>query len=65
MWWLWFACSGKIQDTEIQAYSCDARTDSFAVLDQATLTQIHADVASDGRQVWITYNLPNENGDFD
>ena len=40
-------------------------TEAFALLPDSPKTQIHADIAFDGEQIWFAYNLPNEEAKFD
>ena len=63
-----FACTANKEDTGISSQKCtsaDVPSNAFQLLPNAPLTQIHADVISDGSKIWMTYNLPNEESKFD
>ena len=49
----------------IYCTSIDVPSNAFRLLPNTPLTQIHADVISDGTKIWMTYNLPNEDSEFD
>lgn len=65
---LLFACTANKEDTGTSSQKCtpaDVPSTAFQLLPDAPLTQIHADVISDGSKIWMTYNLPNEESKFD
>ena len=68
---LMLSCTGSKEDTSSsnplssQCTTEEFTTDSFSLLPDVSETQIHADVASDGAQVWMVYNIPNEQSQFD
>ena len=65
---LLLGCTANKEDTGTSPQKCtlaDVPSDAFQLLPNAPLTQIHADVISDGFKIWMTYNLPNEDGKFD
>lgn len=43
----------------------DRPSGNFTLFDDAPDTQIHAATAFDGETLWVTYNLPDERGEFD
>jgi hypothetical protein len=71
MWNLFvlLGCTQEKQDTgteqQSQCTSEQVPQESFQLLPDVPLTQIHADVISDGTKIWMTYNLPNEENQFD
>ena len=44
---------------------CTFPADKFQLLIDVSLTQIHADVASYDDTIWMVYNIPNEDNQFD
>ena len=43
----------------------DFPTQSYALLPDEPITQIHSDIAFDGEKIWMVYNLPNAQNKFD
>ena len=65
------ACTSAQKETAedlVQENTCnflDFPADAFALLPASPKTQIHADIAFSGEYLWMTYNLPNDEGKFD
>ena len=65
------ACSTKDSDsgnTSTTSGSCIASNtplDTFTLFPDLPTTQIHADIAFDGSLIWMVFNLPNDDGEFD
>ena len=64
MLWLWLACTEKTGDPST-TQECERPTENFQISLILPLTQIHADLAYDGEKLWMVYNLPNAENDFD
>lgn len=69
MWLFILACSSpKPQDTATSVPKCVENGMIGSTIEpfiQQPTTQIHADVAFDGEQIWTVFNLPNAENTFD
>ena len=67
MWILWLACNGseKIDSGTPQSQCIFESEEAFELFPTFPTTQIHADVAFDGSNIWTVFNIPNSDGDFD
>ena len=63
----WMACTSSKEDSAATVrlvWKISCRQNHLLLPDVPT-TQIHADVVSDGNAIWMVYNLPNADNQFD
>ena len=69
--WSLLGCNAKDIDTSqtsLNTKSCftdNTPMNAFELFPNQPTTQIHSDIAFDGQWIWIVFNLPNDDADFD